>query len=61
MTNWAEQNIQYTLSTQAVEHIIPSKEALLLCEKLSEGKINANAAVDTIKLKYGVEGRSSRG
>lgn len=54
MPRTAQQKIKYTLSTQAIERITPSKDALRLCEQLSEGKLSANAAVDTIKQKYGL-------
>ncbi len=45
-------NLKYTLSTQAIEKVTPSKDALSLCEKLSAGKVSANSAVEIIKQKY---------
>lgn len=60
MIRTAQQNMKYTLSTQAIERITPSKDALRLCEKLSDGKLSANAAVDTIKQKYGLTRGNSR-
>lgn len=60
MIRSAQQNMKYTLSTQAIERITPSKDALRLCEKLSDGKLSANAAVDAIKQKYGVTRGNSR-
>jgi hypothetical protein len=60
MIRTAQQNIQYTLSTQAIERVTPSKDALRLCEKLSDGKLSANAAVDAIKQKYGLTRGVSR-
>ena len=54
MDNLAQENIKYTLSTQAVERVIPSAETIRLCEKLSSGLISADSAVDIIKKKYGL-------
>lgn len=61
MIRTAQQNMKYTLSTQAIERVTPSKDAVRLCEKLSDGKISANAAVETIKRKYGLTRGKSRG
>lgn len=59
MSHEAQQNMKYTLSTQAIERIVPSEEAIILCQKISDGKLNANAAVDKIKQKYGlIRGKS---
>ena len=60
MTSSTQQNIKYTLSTQAIEEVKPSKDAIRLCEKLSNGELSANAAVDTIKQKYGITRGNSR-
>jgi hypothetical protein len=57
MTSLSEQNLKYTLSTQAIERIIPSKDAVRLCEHMSQGKLTANMAVELIKKKYGVSER----
>lgn len=46
--------MKYTLSTQAVEGIAPSQEAISLCQQISDGKISANQAIEIIKEKYGV-------
>ncbi|NMA37379.1 MAG: hypothetical protein GX942_03625 [Papillibacter sp.] len=54
MSRETQQYMKYTLSTQAIERIIPSEEAILLCQKISDGKLNANTAVDKIKQKYGL-------
>ena len=56
-----QQNLKYTLSTQAVERMAPSADAIRLCEKLSEGKLSADAAVEIIKKKYGLTKGASRG
>ncbi len=60
MNRTAQQDMKYTLSTQAIERVTPSKDALRLCEKISDGKLSANAAVDAIKQKHGVTRGSSR-
>ena len=46
--------MKYAVSTQAIERVTPNKDALHLYEKLSDGKLSANAAVDTMKQKYGL-------
>lgn len=50
----SSQNLKYTIATQAIDRVTPSKDALSLCEKLSTGKISANDAVDAVKKKYGL-------
>ncbi len=60
MTRTAQQSIKYTLSTQAIERVTPSKDALRLCEKVSEGKLSADVAVNTIKQMYGLTRGNSR-
>lgn len=60
MASLAEQNLKYTLSTQAIERATPSKEAIKLCEHMSQGKVTANVAVDLIKKKYGISDRADR-
>ncbi len=57
MVNIAEQNLKYTISTGAIEKAIPSKNAIKLCESMSQGNITANAAVDLLKKKYGLVDR----
>lgn len=60
MVNLSERNLKYTLSTQAIERISPSKHAVRLCEHMAEGKLTANTAVNLIKKKYGVSERTAR-
>lgn len=50
----AQTRIEYTLNTQAIEGVIPSKDALSLCERLSSGKESADSAIEAIKRKYGL-------
>ena len=61
MADMRQPNVKYALSTGAIEHVAPSKEAVRLCEKLCKGKISADAAVASIKEKYGLAGRKSHG
>lgn len=60
MSNVFEQNVKYTLSTQAIEQAIPSEDAIKLCKRMSQGKVTANDAVDLLKKKYGVSDRVGR-
>ncbi|HIR57244.1 MAG TPA: antitoxin VbhA family protein [Candidatus Gallacutalibacter pullicola] len=48
MTQKNRKQIEYAVSTQALEKLIPSKEALRLCEQISDGEISANDAVSFI-------------
>lgn len=54
MTRQGKQQIEYTLATHAIEKLIPSKEALRLCEQMSNGSMNADAAVSSILERYGL-------
>ena len=60
MADVTKKNLKYTLSTQAIEQAIPSKEAIKLCEHMSQGKVTADAAVDLLKKKYGISDRTIR-
>lgn len=48
------QDIKFTLSTQAMEGIAPSRQAIRLCKRLSDGTVSADAAVEAIKAKHGL-------
>ena len=54
MTRQSKQQIEYTLATHAIEKLIPSKEALSLCEQMIDGTVNADAAVSSILERYGL-------
>lgn len=54
MTRQGKQQIEYTLATHAIEKLIPSKEALHLCEQMANGAINADTAVSSILERYGL-------
>ncbi|MGE4277499.1 MAG: hypothetical protein AB7E30_10050 [Lawsonibacter sp.] len=61
MADSMQQNLKYTLDTGAIERVAPSKDAVRLCKNLSKGKVSADAAMATLKLKYGLVGREKRG
>ncbi len=54
MTRQSNQQIEYTLATHAIEKLTPSKEALRLCEQMSNGTMNADTAVSSILERYGL-------
>ena len=54
MTKKAENQIKYTLSTMAIEHIAPSSEALHLCEALAENRITPDEALNSVLERYGL-------
>lgn len=45
-------NLKYTLGTQQIEKVKPSEYAIRLCKEMSNKTINANEAVELIKMKY---------
>lgn len=55
MTKKAERNLKYTLATHAAENMMPSRKAISLCEKIANGQISGDMAVEEIKRYYGVE------
>ncbi len=50
--------IKNVLATQAIEKIVPSKDAIKMCEKISKHKISGNDAIAEIKKKYGITTRN---
>lgn len=61
MTQKSKKQIEYTLATHAVERLTPSKEAIRLCELISDGKMSADRAVDTLLSQYGLKRVSGNG
>lgn len=60
MTQKSQRQLEYTVSTHAVERLAPSRDAMRLCEQISDGKINADAAVEKLLQMYGLRrGRSN--
>jgi len=54
MTQKCQKQIEYTLATHAIEKLSPSKEALLLCERMDSEKLSADAAVASLLERYGL-------
>ena len=52
MQEQTNRHLKYTLGTLAVERLTPSKHAVRLCAKLSEGKISVDQALRSVKEKY---------
>lgn len=52
MTREASKQIEYSLSTLAIEKLSPSREAMKLCEQMSDGEISTEAAVAAIINRY---------
>lgn len=57
MTKKAERNLKYTLATHAAEHMMPSRKAISLCEKIANGQISGDMAAEEIKRYYRAESR----
>lgn len=55
MTPKAKESLKYTLATLAIEKVIPSRRTVRLCEKITEGRISADSAVEQIIRYYGIE------
>lgn len=55
MTREASKQIQYCLSTLAIEKLHPSDEAISLCEQMAEGQISTEAAVEKLLRNYGLQ------
>lgn len=49
-----QKNVKYTLASHAVERLRPSDDAIELMQKMSDGKISADDAVNQLLKKYGV-------
>lgn len=56
MTKRVKKNINYTLSTFAVEGLKPSKEAVKLYGEMSEGKRSLADTLKAIERNHGVTG-----
>lgn len=54
MANKVQENIDYTVSTFAIERLKPSETAIELCRKNAEGSISLENAIEKIKKKYQV-------
>ncbi len=45
MSQTSKERLDYVLATLAIEHLVPSREALQLCAQVSEGTMDADTAV----------------
>ena len=54
MSSKSQKQIEYTLATHAIEKLFPSKDALLLCERMDSEKLSVDAAVASILERYGL-------
>lgn len=54
MTKAVAKQIEYAVSTLAIEKLRPSDEAIKLCEQMAEGKISTDAAILAILTQHGV-------
>lgn len=61
MLQHRKKQIQYTLSTHAIEKLTLSKEAIQLCEQVADGKMKADTAVSFILNHYGLKGAQING
>jgi hypothetical protein len=57
MASEAKESVKYSLATHAAEKMTPSRKAVRLCEKIAEGRISGDSAVEQIKRSYGIESR----
>ena len=55
MTQKSKKQIEYTLTTHAIEKLTPSRKALDLCEQMAAGKISADSAVAALLKQRGLE------
>lgn len=60
MTQKSKRQLEYTISTHAIEHLTPSQEAIRLCRQMSEGKLDADSAVAALLHQYGLRGLDMR-
>lgn len=51
------ESVKYSVSTHAIEKLAPSREAIRICEKVADGRLSGDKAVEQIKRNYGLESR----
>ena len=61
MTQKSKKNLEYTACTYAVENLAPSRDAMRLCELISDGMISADAAVKKLLQLYSLKQGDSNG
>lgn len=55
MTKKSKRQLEYTIATHAVERLSPSREAIRLCEQVSDGEISADSAVEALIRLHGLK------
>lgn len=55
MTQKSKEQIEYTLDTDFIEKLVPSEEALHLCEQMTKGTVSADEAVSVLLGQYGLQ------
>ena len=61
MTQKSKKHLDYTVCTYAVEQLVPSRDAMQLCEQISDGIISADVAVEKILQLYDLKQGNSNG
>lgn len=61
MTQKAAVTLKFVMATHAAEQMTPSHRAVSLCEKIAEGRISGDYAVEQIKRSYGLKEKKLRG
>lgn len=56
MTKHAKQNVEYTLSTFAIEGLKPSQEAIKLYGKMSDHELSLSDILKAIEVHHGITG-----
>lgn len=59
MTKRSSRNINYTISTFAIEGLRPSDDAIRLYEKMEDGELSLGDVLKEIERKYRVAGRKN--
>ena len=52
MTRKSKRQLEYTIATHVIERLTPSRDALHLCEQVSDGEITADTAVEMLLQFY---------
>lgn len=52
MPQKSKRQLEYTTATHVIERLTPSRDALRLCEQVSNGEISADTAVEMLLQSY---------
>lgn len=61
MNSKEKRNVEYVLTTHAIENLTPSETAVGLCRKVTKGTVCADAAVSALLKEYGVKRMRAHG